>query len=271
MTWVSHIGVRRARIVPGVGEHLFHGSSDIGNRLKGSTMSKLNFSSPWSFWIGKSALLLAALVLVAGSTGCNAVRTLDEAAALTYRDFVWAKRAYNLRYGSCDRPYEEHFQNGFCAGYADVAGGGDGYVPALPPDDYRSYEFQSADGAKCVNAWFEGYPAGVAAAKQDRTGEYHDVMISRMIDRAVKQDKTEAKLPKDISVVNGQSSQEESAYLIQPNQPLPISPIQSDMSPNGIVSPQPFSIPAMRNVVPASFRSSSAGSSPFQLDGILGR
>ncbi len=130
---------------------------------------------------------------------------VNEAMLVSYRDLVWAKRAYNLRYGNCDRPYGEHFYNGFCAGYEDVCNGGDGYVPALPPVGYRDHRFQSPDGAQCVNAWFEGYPAGVAAARQEKVGNYNNVLVSKLIDTAVTREKNiDRALPSDVPVKSGQ-------------------------------------------------------------------
>jgi hypothetical protein len=197
------------------------------------------------------------------SAGCQVIRAIDESAALTYRDFVWARRAYNLRYGTCKRPYAEHFEAGFCAGYEDVCQGGDGYVPALPPDDYRSFEFQSTDGSKCVNAWFEGYPAGVAAAKQDKAGDYHDVMISRMVNDAVEQSKTQPKLAQDAD------AQKRSSTTAMPKQPQasnasngpisisPINPMPSVVSP--IQGSEPFDVSVDPPVVPANFRLPNSG------------
>ena len=151
---------------------------------------------------GIHVLLVGIAMLTLGqSTGCKL--GIKEASMLTYRDTVWSKRAFNLRYGNCEREYSEHFQNGFCAGYVATCNGGDGYVPALPPSEYRSPGYQSADGAKCVNSWFEGYPAGVAAAKKDKSGTYHDVLISRMINSAVSQSKTQPVLPGDVKVISG--------------------------------------------------------------------
>lgn len=151
-----------------------------------------------------SLLLLALALMTVGQTGCGAWRQakVGEAMMITYRDHVWSRRAYNLRYKNCKRPYGRHFENGFRAGYTDVAQGGDGYVPALPPAEYRGYEFQSADGARCVSAWFEGYPAGVKAAKRDKTGDYNDILISKMVDAAITQESTKAKLPGDVPVVS---------------------------------------------------------------------
>ena len=139
--------------------------------------------------LGLSALAVVSL----GQSGCssnfrNIAGELNNNILIEYRDAVWSRRAYNLRYGNCDRPFSNHFRDGFCAGYMDVSNGGDGYVPALPPQEYRGYEYQSAEGAQCVNTWFEGYPAGVAAAKQDKTGEYKDMFISKMINSAITQE-----------------------------------------------------------------------------------
>ena len=91
------------------------------------------------------SLMLAVAITSLTHTGCNQpirrLGILDEL-AITYRDQVWARRAYNLRFANCNRQYEDHFRNGFCAGYSDVSNGGDGFVPALPPDQYRGFEFQ---------------------------------------------------------------------------------------------------------------------------------
>ncbi len=167
-------------------------------------------------------LIGLAMLTLSQSVGCKL--GLHETAMVTYRDYVWAKRAFNLRYGNCDRPYAEHFESGFCAGYEAMCNGGDGYVPALPAEEYRSYEYQSVDGARCVNSWFEGYPAGVAAAKKDKAGTYHDVLISRMINSAVKQEKTQAVLPADVPVVAANQAQRPASGMNAPRVQPPTYP-----------------------------------------------
>ena len=150
--------------------------------------------------VGSRVLLIGIAMLLLGQcSGCKL--GIKEASMLTWRDTVWSKRAYNLRYGGCERQYGQHFEQGFRAGYVDTCNGGDGYVPALPPQAYRSPEYRTDDGTKCVNSWFEGYPAGVAAAKKDKAGTYHDVLISRMIDSAVTQSKTTPVLPGDVRII----------------------------------------------------------------------
>jgi hypothetical protein len=158
-------------------------------------------------WLSR-LVIVAFIGLTISQTGCNILRSFDDNAALTFRDLVWSKRAYNLRYGNCDRPYSEHFKNGFCAGYSDVCGGGDGYTPALPPESYRGYEFQSSDGSKCVNSWFEGYPAGVAAAKKDNSGSFNDLAVSRMLEAAMKQEEKKPDVSGKVPVVaSGEANQ----------------------------------------------------------------
>ena len=163
--------------------------------------------------------LFAVIVLLAlgftslTQTGCSGpVRRLGiiDELAIKYRDQVWAQRAYNLRFSNCNRQFEDHFQNGFCEGYSDVCNGGDGYIPALPPENYRGYEYQCAEGSKCVEAWFDGYPAGVAAAREEDAGSYHTMHVSRMIDQAVTQTNAPNVLPSDVPVTRP------SAKLIPP-------------------------------------------------------
>lgn len=166
--------------------------------------------------------LFAAIMLLAlgftslTQTGCSSpVRRLGivDELAIAYRDRVWAQRAYNLRFANCNREYGDHFKNGFCEGYSDVCNGGDGYLPALPPEEYRGFEYQCAEGSKCVDSWFAGYPAGVAAAREEDAGSYHKMHVSRMIDQAIVQDKAPNTLPSDVPVTRP------SASLIPPTAP----------------------------------------------------
>jgi hypothetical protein len=183
-------------------------------------LARLNRFLPWRRGL---LIVLSGTLCLFLAPGCRMGKlALNEAILVSYRDMVWAKRAYNLRYGNCDRPYGEHFYNGFCQGYADVSNGGDGYVPALPPSAYRVPRFQSADGAKCVNAWFEGYPAGVAAARQEKVGNYNNVVVSKMVDSAAKIEKNAARiLPSDIPVT---SSSAPSSGEATPSLSLPPNP-----------------------------------------------
>ncbi len=221
-----------------------------------------------SSWNSQWLVRLAAVALIgvtATQTGCNVLRSFDQTAALTYRDLVWSKRAYNLRYGNCDRPYADHFKNGFCDGYADVCQGADGYTPALPPDSYRGYEFQSADGSNCVDAWFEGYPAGVAAAKKDNSGTFHDLAVSRLLDAAIKQEKTKPKLTGEVPVVSGRKVVGENTATDFKAPPVPTRaalPVATSEVPSVLSADPNIQWETTPVVVPAGF---SPGSSSFEL------
>ncbi len=179
--------------------------------------------------IQTSILTVFAVLLVVPSLGCaSGLRIprlgIGDALLEKYRDNVWARRAFNLRYANCDIPYADHFQNGFVAGYCNKCNGGDGYVPPLPPDQYRGYEFQSTDGAQCVKAWFDGFPAGVAAAQKDRAGDYHDIYTSKMINSALAQESATHVLPDDVPVLKGSVKKAEiaaSTQLATPPMPTP--------------------------------------------------
>jgi hypothetical protein len=199
--------------------------------------------------IQASILTVFAAMLVMPFSGCASGLRIPrlgfgDALLEKYRDNVWAKRAFNLRYANCDIPYAEHFENGFVAGYCQKCNGGDGYVPPLPPDQYRGYEFQSADGAQCVKAWFDGFPAGVAAAKKDRAGDFHDIYTSKMVNSAIIQGTAKHVLPDDVPVLKGSVKKAEmqaNSQLVSPTSPSQIyreaklSPV--DITPNGTLSP----------------------------------
>ncbi len=146
---------------------------------------------------------IAILFVLLVPVGCSTLSTSNmvQQPVNAYRDRVWAQRAYNLRYSSCQRKYGDDFKRGFIDGYCDVCDGSDGYVPATAPDCYRGFEYQTPEGAKCVNAWFTGYPLGAAAAKQNNAGSFRNVYISKMIKSAVVQENAQHVLPDDVPVV----------------------------------------------------------------------
>src|SRR5262245_59264262 len=109
------------------------------------------------------ALLLAPFSPVVGpsafATGPVAYYETTESIILGWRNHVWSKRAwYQQRHLFAAHPYVVDFGEGFRSGYLDVAGGGDGCVPVLPPRRYWSWRYQSPEGQAKTNAWFEGYP-----------------------------------------------------------------------------------------------------------------
>ena len=117
-------------------------------------------------------------VTVVGSTGCrlsrNACRSLRSRTEcidefmISYRNRAMAEKAWHCnRNQLCDKRYEREFKDGFIQGYMEVATGGDPCTPLVAPSTYCGWEYQCADGHNAVNAFFQGFPAGVQAADQD--------------------------------------------------------------------------------------------------------
>ncbi len=175
-----------------------------------------------------AASLLGLCVLQ--SAGCNTVRTgngglVFDKLVMGYRDRVWAARAYNGQSGGAVAPYGDHYRSGYMDGYCNVCEGGDGYVPAVPPQNYWSSQYQSQQGAVCVNDWFEGYPQGAAAARRDSAGRFSDVYVSRMLDAAIQQEKTGVTLPSDVKIVNREADEETAVPVAEPTGSQPPLPL----------------------------------------------
>ncbi len=199
------------------------GSGDCQDRMK---CSKRFLSKGWIF-------ALALFVVV--QTGCSIftsnpgrTRLVDEM-FVHYRDVVWARRAYNLEYGTSCRPFADHFQRGYVAGYCSVCRGGDGYVPATPSKDYLNYEYQSEEGAACVNAWFDGYPLGAQAAKNRNMDKYSNIYISRLMEQAIEQSESDPKLPSDVPVVSPSDSNDSGSLPVN-GPPMPVNNYNSNNS-----------------------------------------
>lgn len=60
-----------------------------------------------------------------------------------------------------------HYRAGFTQAYIDVANGGNGELPPVPPPQYWNAHFRSAKGQWRAERWFEGYRAGSAMALVD--------------------------------------------------------------------------------------------------------
>ncbi len=175
---------------------------DIGLSIA-HQQSSVELRKPQRSWRLSLAPSVAVICLLIQCVGClNAPPDeLFQESMVDYRNHVWARRAYNLRYGKCEREYSDHFRQGFIDGYCDLCNGGDGYVPAVPPEDYWSGQYQSPEGAKCVNTWFKSFPLGVKAAREDGAGSFQKVYTSKMVQAAIVQDQADHVLPDDVPVV----------------------------------------------------------------------
>ena len=80
-----------------------------------------------------------------------------------------ARSAYAVSPGACNgHAHSVDYAQGFEEGYYDVASGGDGCPPALPPQKYWRATYNSPLGQEHVKAWTQGVRDGAAAAKADR-------------------------------------------------------------------------------------------------------
>lgn len=127
-----------------------------------------------------------------GGGGFGSIDTFMDKQVSCMRDRVWAKRAFHLQYGHCQRVHADHFRDGFIAGYCNVCEGGTGECPAMPPERYWGFQYQNQEGADMQNAWFAGYESGAGSAHNDGSGAFREIQISReveqlmLVDQAIK-------------------------------------------------------------------------------------
>jgi hypothetical protein len=137
---------------------------------------------------GRLLLLAAAVCVGVPTSGCTMIRGIGKAFnqhealdefMVGYRNNAWSARAWLCRKHRF-RNHQElaDFEAGFRQGYEDIAAGGSGCVPAVCPKAYWGWQYQSADGQRRMNAWFEGYPLGVQAAEEDGIGHWGSVATS---------------------------------------------------------------------------------------------
>jgi hypothetical protein len=140
----------------------------------------------------RSITLLAIACLVISATGCQGFRGLNEYIqyndpmndlALGWRNRVWSQQAWHQQNDS----FEDHRQyralgQGFRDGFQNVASGGTGCPPPLPPRKYWTWKYQTAEGQAKVAAWFEGFAYGASAAEERGAGNFQEIAVSYLID-----------------------------------------------------------------------------------------
>jgi hypothetical protein len=134
----------------------------------------------------RMTILATLVVAITGpSTGCTMFSGMHRALTrhdgldefmVNYRNNAWSARAWLCtKHEYHGHRYLSDLEAGFRQGYADVAAGGNGCTPAICPQSYWGWQYQSADGQQRMNAWFEGYPLGVKAAEEDGIGHWRRV------------------------------------------------------------------------------------------------
>lgn len=101
-------------------------------------------------------------------------RCLDERIAANEA----AKRAFfSLQECYPERPSLD-FQFGYRSAFVDVALGGDGVVPAVPPEQYWTTCYRTAEGRQHAQEWFAGYAAGAQRATAHCRYQFNRVAAS---------------------------------------------------------------------------------------------
>lgn len=146
---------------------------------------------------------LAAMALL--QSGCGALNEYK----IDSRNHLLARRAWNCLedvYRDVEYPYD--FGRGFRAGYFNVAGGGNGCPPVLPPRKYWTVNLVNPLGHRRTHAWFEGFKYGAMVAEQDGVGVWitlptghpeppPPIDIAEMLEAAKQATKTPAIEPSD--------------------------------------------------------------------------
>ena len=78
----------------------------------------------------------------------------------------------------CGRSLCGDFQNGYLRAYVDVANGGNGATPAVPPEDLWTAPNRSSDGFARAQQWFDGYATGAIQADRDGLKSFNTVPLS---------------------------------------------------------------------------------------------
>jgi hypothetical protein len=72
-------------------------------------------------------------------------------------------------------PLARHFERGWKQGYCDVACGGSGCCPLLPPPEYWTCKYQGPEGGAMIDTWRHAYEMGAQTALEHNAGQWHYV------------------------------------------------------------------------------------------------
>jgi len=116
----------------------------------------------------KTPCTILVLLLSAAANGCHTTRDALDDLSIRMRNRTCACQAWHESgWKHVNPPYVEHFEDGFTAGYVDVASGKSGCLPPLPPRRYWSPSSLDSAGRQTSRAWYNGYAQGALAAQED--------------------------------------------------------------------------------------------------------
>lgn len=102
-----------------------------------------------------------------GMAGCSSLQEAKQDYLISYRNEQMAKEAWRSMRGEYNNMYPTDFERGWRQGYYDVASGGSGCSPAIPPSNYWHIRYQNSCGQQRVLSWLNGYREGALVAEQD--------------------------------------------------------------------------------------------------------
>jgi len=128
-------------------------------------------------------LCAVALALPLLTGGCQCIQEEVDDTLICLRNYSDSWHAWLYYRHNCpdDAWYPLHYGKGFRQGYRDVAAGGDGCPPTLPPECYWSVCFQNPAGQAKVQEWFRGYAFGANAARTDGVADFNQIMTSQRL------------------------------------------------------------------------------------------
>lgn len=108
------------------------------------------------------------LLLSVAANGCYTTRDALDDLSIRLWNHTLARRAWHRSgWERVNPPDAQHFEDGFIAGYADVASGKSGCLPALPPRRYWDPSSLDSAGRQTSLAWYNGYAEGALSAQED--------------------------------------------------------------------------------------------------------
>jgi hypothetical protein len=183
---------------------------------------------------------LSAAVLVLPlfmSAGCQSLMQDVDDSLLCVRNCSDSWHAWKYYRTACpdESWYPHHYGKGFRAGYRNVAEGGDGCPPTLPPSCYWSVCYQNPAGQAKVQEWFRGWVFGANAARIDGVADYNQIMTSeRLFGRCGPQS-----APGDVHYTDHGSGWSSDGNHTTPT-PTPASPIEHPPAPGAEIPSEPY-------------------------------
>ncbi len=197
-----------------------------------------------------TTIVVASAGLCSGS-GCTMVNGFHQAIAnndaldqfmVAHRNRAWSAKAWHrYKHCYCDKRHQADFCAGFRQGYEDAANGGNGCTPAIAPQSYWGWRYQSPEGQAKVNAWFEGYPLGAKAAEEDGLGSWGSIRTMLPV---------ETTMPPCAEPLDG---------LPMGTAPTPIDPVMGPLGANGSGNFGPLNLDSIPKVSASSVPTTASG------------